>query len=371
MAKPKCPYYGKCGGCSSQDVDYSSQLEIKKESLSRAIHYDDIQVFSGDEYGYRHRMDMIFHPKGLGFREKGSWHKAVDVTRCVISCERLNHLINEIREFFKEVDAFDPKQHRGTFRYAVMRTPPSDSSVSIVLNKEADNLDKTKRLIGEFAAKTTAKNVLITYVIPHRDVSVSEDYEVVKGKDLIKEDYLGRTYWYPIQGFFQNNHTVSEQMHAYCHNLLQPYPTEEAHLLDLYGGVGTFGILNAKMFKDVTSVENYEQAIEASSRNIKENKVVNVKPVLLDAKRLKTLEFPQPLYVIVDPPRSGIHPKAIKQLNELQPELILYVSCNVKLLGRELVQLDKYAIKSAALFDLFPQTPHQEAVVELVRKTKI
>jgi 23S rRNA (uracil1939-C5)-methyltransferase len=75
------------------------------------------------------------------------------------------------------------------------------------------------------------------------------------------------------------------------------------------------------------------------------------------------------LYVITDPPRSGIHPKAIKRLRELQPEILLYVSCNIKLLGRELEQLDDYTIKSAALFDLFPQTPHQEAVIELVRKS--
>jgi 23S rRNA (uracil-5-)-methyltransferase RumA len=371
MAEPQCPYFGKCGGCSAQDLDYSSQLEIKKENLAKAIHYDDIQVFAGGEYGYRHRMDMIFHPEGLGFREKGSWRKAVDVERCVISNERLNQFIGEIRNFFNEIDAFDPKQHTGTFRYAVMRTPPSDSSVSFVLNKDSENLNVAKQMIVEFAARTTADNVLITRVIPHRDVSVSEDYEVIKGTDLIKEEYLGRTFWYPIQGFFQNNHDVSETMHAYCHELLQSYPTERADLLDLYGGVGTFGILNAGLFKNVTTVENYDQAIKACERNIDENKVDNVKPVLLDAKRLRTLELPQFLFVIADPPRSGIHPKALKRLRELQPKTILYVCCNIKLLGRELMQLEEYAIKSAALFDLFPQTPHQEAVIELVKKTLI
>ncbi|MFC2165842.1 class I SAM-dependent RNA methyltransferase [Acidobacteriota bacterium] len=369
MAKPRCPYFGKCGGCSSQEIDYSHQLELKKENLAREIRYDDIQIFAGDEYGYRHRMDMIFHPGGLGFREKGSWHRAVDVERCVISNESLNSLIEEIREFFKGIEPFNPKQHCGTFRYAVIRTPPSESSVSIVLNKEAGNLDETRKMISQFAEKTSAKNVLITYVIPHRDVSVSEDYEVIKGTEMIKEEYLGGTFWYHIQGFFQNNHNMTEKMHAYCHSLLKTYPTEKAHLLDLYGGVGTFGIINSELFKEISTVESYEPAIEACKRNMDDNKIANVKPILLDAKRLKTLEFPQPLYVITDPPRSGMHPKAIKRLGALQPEIILYVSCNIKLLGRELQELDDYSIKSAALFDLFPHTPHLEAVIELVKKT--
>ena len=138
--------------------------------------------------------------------------------------------------------------------------------------------------------------------------------------------------------------------------------------------IGSFGDSDslgqfAELFKEISTVESYEQAIEACKRNIDENKIANMKPILLDAKRLRMLELPQPLYVITDPPRSGMHPKAIKRLRELQPEIILYVSCNIKLLGRELEQLDDYAIKSAALFDLFPQTPHQEAVIELVKKT--
>jgi len=316
-------------------------------------------------------MDMIFHSGGLGFREKGSWRRAVDVERCAISNEGLNSLIGEIRDFFKEIAPFDPKQNKGTFRYAVMRTPPTDSSLSVVLNKEAEDLDAARDLIAQFAAITSARNLLITYVIPHRDVSVSEDYSIIKGSKFINEEYLKRIFRYPIQGFFQNNHDMAEQMHAYCHELLKSYPTEKAHLLDLYGGVGTFGIINSGLFKEISTVESYEPAIEACQKNIDDNKIGNVKPILLDAKRLKTLELSQPLYVIADPPRSGIHPKAIKRLRELQPDLILYVSCNIKLLGREMEELDDYTTRSAALFDFFPHTPHQEAVIELVKKTRI
>ena len=109
MDTPLCPFFGQCGGCSFQNIDYSTQLENKKKTLISKCGFPEIQVFSGKEYGYRQRMDMVFHPMGLGFREKGSWHKVVDVDRCVISNELLNELITEVREFFAGVDTFDIK----------------------------------------------------------------------------------------------------------------------------------------------------------------------------------------------------------------------------------------------------------------------
>jgi 23S rRNA (uracil1939-C5)-methyltransferase len=367
MAEPLCPYFNKCGGCAYQDFDYNIQLEHKREKLFQALRFEEIPIFSGREYFYRERMDMVFHPGGLGFREKGSWQKIVDVDKCVISNEELNTLIREIREFFKGADPFDHKTHVGTFRFAVMRTPPSDSSVSIVLNKDSNKLQEARKRIKEFAEKTSARNVLMTYVPHNSGASISNEYDVVKGLDLLKETYLGRTFRYHVQGFFQNNHDMAEKLHEYCYELLKSYPTKEAHLLDLYGGVGAFGIINAGLFKDATILENYEPAIIACERNIKENNLSNVKPILMDAKHLKILELPDPLYAILDPPRSGMNPRTLKRLNEIKPELILFISCNVKLLRRELPYISNFSIKSAALFDLFPQTPHQEAVIELVR----
>ncbi len=365
MADPRCPYFRKCGGCSLQHIDYSLQVEKKKEKIAKAINIADIQVFSGKEYFYRHRMDMIFHPEGIGFREKGAWSKIVDVERCVISNENLNELISEVRNFFKDVDVFDVRENRGTFRYAVLRTPPNDSSISIVLNKDSLYINEAKEKIEEFAKITAARNIVLTLVPPNRDVSVSEEFSVVKGSEMLREQYLGKIFWYPIQGFFQNNHVIAEQMHAYCHSLLEKSRAEDGQLLDLYGGVGTFAIVNSELFRVATIVESSEQAVLAAGKNRKENKASNVKAVLLDSKYLRRIELPKPLFVVVDPPRSGIHPKAAKRLNELRPEKIIYVSCNVHQLVQDLAKLENYKMKSAALFDLFPQTPHIETVIEL------
>lgn len=365
MAEPLCEYFGICGGCTYQDLDYSEQLERKKKVLIKAIEFNDIKVFSGDEYYYRNRMDFIFTKTGIGFRRKGRWDRTFDLDKCVISNKRLNELITEVNRFFKNNDAFDLQKKKGTFRYAVIRATSIDSSISFVLNADSTKISEAIDKIKEF--KTSANNVIVTYVKSNVDLSVSDDYFIIKGKDLLKEEFFGSTFVFPVQGFFQNNYLMTKKMHEYCNKLLKKYNTKEYSLLDLYGGVGTFGIINSSLFKKGIIVDSVKLAIECANENIKYLK--NVEAIELDAKQLKKLELPSKLFVIIDPPRTGMNPKTIEHLKRIKPFVIIYISCNVEQLGKDLKKLDIYSIKSAALFDLFPQTPHSEAVVELNLKS--
>ena len=309
---------------------------------------------------------MVFHAAGLGFRRKGSWHRIVDIEKCVISNEAVNRLIQEIRSFFKEVDYFHLKKNSGTFRYAVIRAPGEDTAISFVLNADSTRLLEAREKIQEFARVTSAANLIVSYVPSNRDVSVSGDYFVVKGSDMLKTTLLDHKFVFNVQGFFQNNDAMASRMHQYVRDLLKSYDTAGFHLVDLYGGVGTFGIINADLFRETTIIESFPPAAAAAVKNIEENHISNIKVLELDAKRLKNAALSSPLTVITDPPRSGMHPKTIHELNRLHPELIIYVSCNLKQLKVDLDKLKDYRIKSAALFDFFPQTPHSEAVVELV-----
>jgi tRNA (uracil-5-)-methyltransferase len=373
MRTPQCPYFGKCGGCATQHLEYELQLANKKKRLAQAIGMEEIQVFSGDEWGYRNRMDMIFTPQGLGFREKGRWANWVDVEQCVISNPKLNALLKEVREYFKGVEIYDLKAAHGTFRYAVIRTPQNDSSISFVLNSDSAHLSEAISTIKAFARLTTANNILVTYMPSATDQSYGDNYLVIKGSDMLKETFLGKEFIYSAQGFFQNNHEMAEKMHEYVHSLLLAHGgpgrgLENAHLLDLYAGVGTFGILNADLFKSVMIVESFAGCIDAANKNIERNNVKNAKALVLDAKQLKNLTLPSPLYVVNDPPRAGMHPKTVEQLIKLAPKAIIYVSCNVIELEKDLKKfLKSYKLKSAALFDLFPQTNHSESVIELVK----
>jgi len=194
---------------------------------------------------------------------------------------------------------------------------------------------------------------------------------------MLTETLMGKTFHYSAQGFFQNNHEMAEKMHEYVNNILQLKVDNRlstfgepgnryAHLLDLYGGVGTFGIINSDLFKTVKTVESFEGCVDAAKANIELNGVKNTEAILLDAMQLKKLDFQSPLFVVTDPPRSGMHQKTIEQLIVLKPKLIIYISCSIQQLEKELLKfLKHYKLKSAAIFDLFPQTNHMETVVEL------
>lgn len=232
------------------------------------------------------------------------------------------------------------------------------------MNKDSNKLKEAIEKIKGF--KTSANNVIVTYVKSDSDTSVSDDYFVVKDTDFLKERHIDKTFYYSIQGFFQNNTIMAKKMQVYVNNLLKNYETNKNILLDLYAGVGTFGIINSDLFKDVLILESVKECIDAAEKNIKTNNVENVKALLLDAKNLKKLELKNNLFVITDPPRSGMHPKTIEELNRIKPLVIIYVSCNIEQLSKDLLKFKSYKLNSVALFDLFPQTNHVEAVVELV-----
>ncbi len=367
MTEARCPHFGRCGGCAYQDVPYSKQLDLKRDTFKHLLDFDPIQVFSGNPFHYRNRMDFVFHAGGLGLREKGHWDRMVDINNCAISTLRLNKLLNEIKEFFDDVFYFDVRRRFGTFCYAVIRTPPGDSSISIVLNQKSKKLQDGIFQVQEFAESTTADNLLVTLIPHNRNVSVSEEYIVLKGRSFLSEEYLGRSFLYPAQGFSQVNHGMAEQLYAYCRELLSSYSGPDASLYDLYAGTGAFGIINAPAFKRTSLVENYPPAVEAAEKNLIRNEIKNASALAMSDKHFPGLELTSPYAVLLDPPRSGVHPRVIPWLDELDPKAIIYVSCNPKLLGRDLKKMGTYRIKSAALFDLFPQTPHMEAVVELVK----
>ena len=368
MRTPECPYFGTCGGCSYQDINYEEQLKLKQTQLMEDVQFEDIKIFSGEKFHYRNRMDFVFHAGGLGLREKGSWQSMVDIEQCIIANQELNRLLKEVREFFTGVFYFDVKRRFGTYCYAVIRTPAGDSSVSIVINKKDKKIEEAAKKISEFSQSTSANTVVMTFIPHNRNVSVSDEFKVIKGSEFLKTRFMEKTFYFPVQGFLQVNNEMTERVYAYCYDLFKEQKLGKKHLLDLYGGIATFGITNADLFKTVTVVENYAPAIQAAEMNLKENNVRNVDLMAMDARRLVELNIPHPLAIIVDPPRSGMHPRTLAKLKELKADLLIYVSCNVKHLAKDLEFLDNYRIKSAALFDMFPQTPHMEAVVELSLK---
>jgi len=370
MSTPLCPYFNKCGGCSAQHIDYQLQLENKKKLIQRITKVTDVKVFSDQPYSYRNRMDFVFSPGGIGLREQGTKFQIIGIDKCVISEPSLNILLTEVQQFFQHIDAFTQSKQQGTYRYAIIRTTTTgDSAISFLLNEDSPQLPKAIEKIKLFAQQTTAKNIIIAVLPKNSDNSTSEDIIVIKGNDYLTQTLCNKQFRYSSQGFFQNNTNMAEKMQQYVHTLLQTYPTKTAHLLDLYAGVGTFGIINAPLFKSVSIVESYPVSIELAATNLQLNNITNAQTHVLDAKHLSRLTFPTPLYIILDPPRIGMDQKTIQTLKTLHPQVIIYISCNPEQLAKDVPKFSNYEIKSAALFDLFPQTNHTEVIVELIKKS--
>lgn len=365
MVQPLCKYFGRCNGCSLQHIDYEIQLENKKSLLKNIVNIE-IKAFPSKEYFYRNKMEFIFSPNGLGLRQKAN--KIINVDKCVICNEKINKILNELNSFSIQWDYFVIKKQSGTFRYAVIRTSDNATSVSFVLNADSSRIKEAIEKIKGFSDISSADNISVTYVPSDIDESRSEEFFVIKGSDILKERYLDKEFEYSVQGFFQNNHQTAENMQRYCNELLKRYDTKDAHLLDLYAGVGCFGIINSEIFKSVKIVESLAKSIESAEMNTKNNNVKNAEAISLDAKQLKKLSLETPLFVILDPPRSGMDNKTIEELKMLDPEVIIYISCNPEQLKKDLPKFNQHKIKSAALFDMFPQTNHCESVVELVKQ---
>ncbi len=364
MSTPLCPYFGKCGGCSAQHLDYTIQLENKKKLVKTALSVTEITAFSDQEYFYRNRMDFWFYPRGIGLREKGRSNKIVNVEQCVIADNRINVLLQEAKAFYAGLS----KELSSHFHSVMLRAPRHNSGIVFVLKEGSASILEVLETIKTFATITTAQNVAVCYTSSEDEEEVTQNVVLIKGSLHLTEQFMRKEFEYPITGFFQNNSHLAEKMLEYSRTVLETYTTQKAHLLDLYGGVGTFGIVNADLFRSVTIVENSAPAIAAAQQNILKNGIKNATAHVLDAKQLRKVNLGTPLFVITDPPRTGMDVKVIQYLNTLQPKVILYVSCNVQQLAKEIHKFKNYEIKSVALFDLFPQTPHGEVVVELKRK---
>jgi len=314
--------------------------------------------------------------KGLGFRRKGRFDRFIDVEECPIANQSVNAILTEVREWFDKnfdkLDVFDINRKRGTLRYVVIRSPDfsKKTCATFVLNPESTKISGVSDLIEEFAKNTAVDSVVIAYVDPHKDKSVSVDVVSVKGELVLNEDLCGKSFEYDTQGFFQNNSAMAAKMLDYVKTVMSKYDTKNGLLVDMYGGVGTFGIVCSDLFSEVITTENYEPSTKSAEKNIELNKVSNCKAVCADSAKIRKLLIGnnKDLYIIADPPRTGMDRKVIEHLLALEPKAIVYVSCNPKQLGKELFWLkEKYKVKSISIFDLFPQTPHVETVVELIR----
>ena len=336
--KPKCPYFDICGGCTLQSISYEDTINYKYNKVKNLFKKSDIEINpeiirNPSPYNYRNKISLKVVDKRTGFYEE-STHNIVEINECIIASPAINKTISLISEF-----------------------NIINGNITIRSNKNNEIL-----IILESSDKL---NIDINYLKSQiKLVGIVINNETFYGDNFLIENINDYFYKISYDSFFQVNPYVA----SILFNEVSKRINEEDTVLDLYCGVGTLS-LNATCAKEVVGVEIVENAILNAIFNAHINKIDNVKFILNDSTKAVSKLNKKFTKVIVDPPRSGLTKTIIDNILSINPEEIIYVSCDPATLVRDiLLFIDKYNIKKAIIFDMFSYTYHVETMIVLKRR---
>ena len=383
-----CPHAGTCGGCLWQHIRYAAQLAEKEqgvESLFATFGLEDRVkpiVAAENELGYRNRMDFCVGWNGeIGLKEYGAWNRYVNIKECLLVKPGVGQILQTVRDWMKEFDLqpWDAKFHTGDVRYVVVRDGQNTEQrmITIVIH-DTTRIGQEARSSLADKLQTHCTSLLLGELTKDTDLSLAETLETLIGQTWFEEKINDIVYRIHPNSFFQTNSAMAAKLQTTVLNAISVLPgtrdVRRGTILDLYCGLGFFGIAAARRFPDahIYGYELDEQAIILASQNAKNNKVGDSCEFFSGkAEDLSWKDVPADV-VIIDPPRSGLHPKVITSLvgeNVMRPRSIVYVSCNYHRFKDELPAfLKEYEVDFVQPLDLFPQTRHVEVVVSLKRK---
>jgi len=381
-----CPHYGECGGCLRQTFPYEEQLKLKADMVKELLDEKGIKNYeflgieaSPEVFGYRNKMQYTFgdETKGgeltFGMHKRGLFNSVVTVDRCRLVDEDFNLILKTSLDYFreKELPHYNKKNHSGYLRHLVIRKgiKTGEILVGIVTSTQIkEDLTPYSIKLKELDLKGKLVGVIHVENDGLADTVQSDRTEILWGRDYFFEELLGLKFKiYPFS-FFQTNSLGAEVLYETVLNFIEDL--EDKKVFDLYCGTGTIGQILAKKAKWVYGIELVEEAVKAAKENAEMNGLTNCTFVAGDVfERLN--EFNEtPDIIVVDPPRGGIHPKALEKIMKFDAKEIIYVSCNPKTLVENLQQMTSYGyeVKKVKCVDLFPHTAHVETVVLLSHK---
>lgn len=382
-----CNTYPKCGGCNLRHMTYEKTLELKKNIVQNSINKivkQDIEVNDvigmNKPFYYRNKLQyplgFINKERVMGIYSERS-HNIIPTTECIIQNELCQEVANYAFEYIKEnkIKVYDEEDGTGTIRHIITRIGIKTNEILLTL---VVNDNRFKEYIEDFIQYMIVRFPEIKAIVLNYN---QENTNVILGKRC--ETIYGRGYIYDILGeykfkisplsFYQVNPIQTEILYNAAISSvgadLRAHPSRDI-ALDLYCGIGTIGIFASKYFKKVYGIEIVKEAIEDAKENAKINNIDNIEFYAGDVEELlpKIIEKEKikPNVVFVDPPRKGLDNNTIELLKKLEPEKIVYISCNPATLARDLNYLEeKYEIKMVQPVDMFPYTNHIENVAVL------
>lgn len=404
-AEPVCKHFGQCGGCTYQTFPYETQLQIKADQVRRLIDqvcpeytWEGI-IGSPVVEGYRNKMEFSFGdeykdgPLALGLHKKGSFYDLVTVTDCKIVDSDYNQVLACTLEHFAErsIPYFKKMSHEGSLRHLVVRQTArsKDMLINLVVSSQIADASMFAQEPGSSKAASREQieeyldtagwleklqalilhgriaGVLLTINDGLADVVQSDETHLLYGQDYIYEEILGLKFRITPFSFFQTNslgaEVLYEKAREYVGNI------DDQVVFDLYSGTGTIAQMLAPVAKKVVGVEIIEEAVESARDNAVLNHLDNCEFIAGDVMKVLDGLTELPDMIVLDPPRDGIHPKALNKIIRYGVKHLVYISCKPTSLARDLVtlQAEGYRVEKVCCVDMFPGTANVESIVLL------
>lgn len=401
-----CEHFGTCGGCKWQNMHYEWQLFYKQKQVNDAltrlakIELPEIQkiIPSKKIYHYRNKLEFTFSNKkwltleqvndktlsygegpgeisrnALGFHIPGMFDKILDIHECHLQEEPSNAIRNEIKKYALEnnLSFFDLREQIGLLRNIILRST-STAEWMLIVSFHYDDKPVIEKLLNHISDKFPQITSLQYVINAKRNDTISDlEIKLFKGNDSIYEKMENLKFKISPKSFYQTNSEQAYELYKVTRDFAAIKNNEVVY--DLYTGTGTIANFVAHQAKKVVGIEYVPAAIEDAKINSQINTISNTDFFAGDMKDVLNDSFinenGKPDVIITDPPRAGMHDAVTRKILEIEPERIVYVSCNPATQARDLQLLDeKYKVIKVQPVDMFPQTHHVENVVLLGRK---
>lgn len=401
-----CSLFGLCGGCTYLSLPYEEQLKVKEEQVKRLLDsvlnkQEEAWAFEGIKgspkaYEYRNKMEFSFGdeykdgPLALGMHKRGSFYDIVTVADCEIVDADYRLILQTVRDYFAraKVSFFHRMSHEGYLRHLLVRKASRTGEILVALVTTSQDpwqgetavegsldvdalitgfkdlllsLEQDKKLAGKFAGILHITNDSIA------DVVQSDRTELLYGQEYFYEELLGLKFKISTFSFFQTNSYSAEVLYQTARDYVGDLGGSDETVFDLYSGTGTIAQLMAPAAGKVIGVEIVEEAVEAAKKNAAANGLDNCEFIAGDVLKVLDEVEEKPDMIILDPPRDGIHPKALPKIIAYGVEHIVYISCKPTSLVRDLEVFleNSYRVDKAVAVDQFPWTANVETVVLL------
>ncbi|MBO4338034.1 MAG: 23S rRNA (uracil(1939)-C(5))-methyltransferase RlmD, partial [Lachnospiraceae bacterium] len=409
-----CPHYDPvsgCGGCNYQTLPYEKQLSLKSEQVKNII--DQVYISEGkqepdyefegileapESFEFRNKMEFSFGdeylsgPLSLGMHKRGSFYDILTVDGCLLVDEDFRSILKAVLGLAKreELTYFHRTRQRGYLRHLLVRKAHATGEILIALVTSSDTdgalrnaedgikvFDENgfeEKFVSTLCKLNEALRGQITGIIhvindSVADVVKCDSSRLLYGRDHIFEQLSGLRFKISLFSFFQTNSAGAQVLYKkaaeYCHDALQS--GEKPVIFDLYSGTGTIAQMMASVASKVVGVEIVEEAVEAAKENAELNGLHNCEFVAGDVLKVIDSITEKPDLIILDPPRDGIHPKALDKILAYGVDNIVYISCKPTSLARDLEAIRRagYRLQRLCLVDMFPGTVHVETCVLL------